>query len=304
MTSARMRCNTRIFAATLVVTTGVLANVCTSRTADEPVPGFSAATNARLDAFFRETQTERGRKIAVFDGDGTTFGQAPHYLADECLYEHAAANPGRRPEVLRRMRGVSNVSLPYVQDRVLYFSGENPDFLRKLGEDCFHRNYADKIYPPMRALVERLKANSFEVWIVTASPEALYQGFLSREYALPIERVIGVKSIVHHGKMTDRIVQPVPQDEGKMEAIETFIGVRPLFAAGNSRGDREMIESSRGLHLIINPDEHIPDGETESVADYAKRAGWLIERISDVAPENFPRVSSRQFGVRENRAHP
>lgn len=299
-----MRCNSRLrLAATLLVVGAAFAGAC-ARPADAPIPGFATDTNALLDEFFSKAQTESGRKIAVFDGDGTTFGQAPHYLADECLYEHAASNPGRRPEVLRRMRGVSNVSLPYVQDRVLYFSGETPDFLRKLGEDCFRRLYADKIYPPMRALVERLKANGFEVWIVTASPEALYQGFLSREYALPIERVIGVKSIVHHGKMTDRIVQPVPQDEGKMEAIETFIGARPLFAAGNSRGDREMIESSRGLRLIINPDEHIPEGETESVADYARRSGWLIERIRDVAPENFPAISSRQYGVRENRAHP
>ena len=71
--------------------------------------------------------------------------------------------------------------------------------------------------------------------------------------------LIGVKSLVTMGGVvTDQIVFPSPQDEGKAEVIRTFIKTRPLFAAGNSRGDMEMMNTSVGLKLILNPDAKTP----------------------------------------------
>jgi phosphoserine phosphatase len=236
----------------------------------------------------------------VFDGDGTVMGQVPHYLADECLYAFAKKSPGRKPEVLERMRGQSNVSLPYVQNRVHYLAGESLAAVREMGDRCFEENYSGKIYAPMKELIGRLKENGFEVWIITASPEALYQKFLSRAFGIPVTSIVGVKSVVRNGLITDEIVRPVPQDHGKKEAIETFVQEVPLFAAGNSRGDKEMIEFSRGLRLIVNPDTHLEAGEKESIRDYAERSGWLVAGIPDLPEAGFPRVSG-EYGVRENK---
>lgn len=267
------------------------------------IEGLDDAAQSALADFFARTANHPGRKIAVFDGDGTTFGQVPHYLADECLYLHAQAHPERKPEVIARMTPLSNVSLPYVQDRVHYFSGMTVQELRELGDECFRKYYAGKIYPPMRELIRRLHDHGFEVWIVTASPEALYQKFLSRELSVPITRVLGVKSVIQGGVITDRIVEPVPQDEGKLQAIETFVQDRPLLVGGNSRGDKEMIEYSADLRLIVNPDEFVAPGQEMSMADYAKRHGFLIVRIRDVAEAGFPAVSSKVYGVRTNTPH-
>ncbi|NMB74451.1 MAG: haloacid dehalogenase-like hydrolase [Myxococcales bacterium] len=267
------------------------------------IEGFDDAANRTLADFFARTAQHPGRKIAVFDGDGTTLGQVPHYLADECLYLHAQTHPERKPEVIARMTPLSNVSLPYVQDRVHYFSGMTLQELRDLGDECFRKYYATKIYPPMRELIRRLHDHGFEVWIVTASPEALYQKFLSRELSVPITRVLGVKSVIQGGVITDRIVEPVPQDEGKLQAIETFVQDRPLLVGGNSRGDKEMIEYSADLRLIVNPDEFVAPGQEMSMADYAKRHGFLIVRIRDVAEPGFPAVSSTVYHVRTNAPH-
>ncbi len=267
-----------------------------------PVAGFSGETNRALEQFLRETAKEPGRKVAVFDGDGTVFGQVPHYLADECLYRVALDDPKKRPEVIARMIRLSNVSLPYVQDRVRFFEGDTAESLRELGDRCFREHYRDKVYPPMKELIRNLHANGFEVWIVTASPELMYQCFLSRELGISAVRVVGVKSVIRGGTITGEIVLPVPQDHGKKEAIETFIQEVPLFSAGNSRGDKEMIEYSRGLRMIVNPDEFTAPDQEESIAAYARRSGWLIERIPDVVPEGFPAVSSKSFSIRRNRA--
>jgi phosphoserine phosphatase len=268
-----------------------------------PIPGFTPEGNTRLERFFAESKSKPGRKVAVFDGDGTTLGQAPSYLADECLYLFAQQRPERKPEVIERMRPVLNVSLPYVQDRVHFFSGLTVQELRDLGEACFQKHYADKVFEPMRQLIQVLQAQGFEVWIVTASPEALYQQFYAKAFGIPITQVIGVKTVVEGGVITDRIVEPVPQDKGKLQAIETFVQERPLLSGGNSRGDKEMIEYSADLKLIVNPDEFVAPDQTESMADYARKQGWLILRVRDVPAPDFPWVSHKVYGIRTNATH-
>jgi phosphoserine phosphatase len=270
----------------------------------KPIAGFSAEANRQLAGFFKRTHAVSGRRVAVFDGDGTVLGQAPHYLADECLYEDAQEHPDQRPRIIKEMQGQSNVSLPYVQNRVRFLAGTSLEDLRMMGRDCFTRLYDNKIYPPMRSLIDALKRNGFEIWIVSASPEAMYQGFLSDALGIPITHIIGVKSVVRGGIVTDEIIPPVPQDKGKKEAIETFVQERPLLVAGNSRGDKEMIEYSRDLRVIVNPDEHVAPDQEMSVADYAREQGWLIIRTADVTDTSHPWISSSVYGIKLNKEHP
>jgi len=239
----------------------------------------------------------------VFDGDGTVLGQVPHYLADECLYAYAKEHPDRKPELIAEMTKQSNVSLPYVQNRVRFLAGLSVDFVRQLGERCFAERYADKIFAPMRALIAVLQDNGFEVWVMSASPEAMYQPFLSRELGIPSTHVIGIRSVIRGGVLTDEMIPPIPQDHGKKEAIETFVQAEPLLVAGNSRGDKEMIEFSRGLRMIVNPDELVAPDQTESVADYAQRNGWLVVRVRDVPSPGFAAISAKDYGIPPNKTH-
>lgn len=265
------------------------------------IDGFSTQANQQLKSFFEKHKNTEGRKIAVFDGDGTVMGQTPHYLADECMYQYAKENPEWKKEIIDTITKLSNVSLPYVQYRVKYISGKSLQFYRDLGEKTFNKYYKDKIFKPVKSLISTLKNNNFEIWIVTASPEGMYQQFLSKEFDIPITNIIGVKSVIKNGIITDHMVHPVPQDEGKMEAIETFIQGKPLLVAGNSRGDKEMIEFSGDLKMIVNPDEHIAKGQQQSISDYAKKENWLIVKINDTPRNNFPSISSENFGIRLNK---
>tara|TARA_B100000579_G_scaffold437160_1_gene465427 strand:- start:2219 stop:2893 length:675 start_codon:yes stop_codon:yes gene_type:complete len=217
------------------------------------------------------------------------------------MYQWANKRPDHRPDVINLLKTQSNVSLPYVQNRIRLVAGMTLQEYRDLGEDCFNKYYTNKIFKPMEELIQILKEENFEVWIVTASPEGMYQQFLSKVFQIPITRIIGVKSVVRNGIITDEIVHPVPQDHGKKEAIETFIQDIPLFVAGNSRGDKEMIEHSRGLKLIVNPDEHVAPDQKESISDYAKNNNWLIVKVNDIPDSNFPLVSSSKYGKRLNK---
>jgi len=269
----------------------------------KPIAGFSEEANLQLEEFLEKTKDESGRKIAVFDGDGTVLGQTPHYLADEAMYHYAAEHPDQKPEMFQEMIKQSNVSLPYVQNRVKYISGMTLQDYRDLGEKYFKKYYSNKIYKPMQNLISTLKQNGFEIWIITASPEGMYQQFLSKALEIPITHIVGIKSTIKDGIITDEIIEPVPQDHGKKWAIESFVQDVPLLVAGNSRGDKEMIEFSKGLKMIINPDEHIAPDQTESIADYASKNNWLVVKINDVPEKDFPSISSKKFGIRMNKTH-
>jgi len=266
-----------------------------------PIEGFPDEVNTRLQAFLAEHDHTPGRKVAVFDGDGTVLGQTPHYLADECMYRFASQHPDRKAELLERMGSIRNVSMEYVSGRVRFLAGETAVDVRAMGRQCFDDLYDDKIFEPMRQLVGLLQDNGFEAWVITGSPQVLYQGFLSDQLGIPMERVVGVHSIIRDGVITDELVQPVTQDHGKREAIETVVQALPLLVAGNSRGDKEMIEASQGLRMIVNPDEHVAPDQPMSIADYAAQEGWIVVRIRDVPREGFPSLSSEVYGIRVNK---
>ena len=269
----------------------------------KPIAGFSEEANLQLEAFLQETENETGRKIAVFDGDGTVLGQTPHYLADEAMYSYALDHPDKNPEIFKEMTAQSNVSIPYVQNRVKFIAGMSLQEYRDLGEEYFNKYYSNKIYEPMRDLISILKENGFEIWIITASPEGMYQQFLSKALEIPITNIVGIKSVIKDGIITDEIINPVPQDHGKKWAIESFVQDVPLLVAGNSRGDKEMIEFSKGLKIIVNPDEHVAPDQNESISDYAKINDWLIIKINDVPASDFPSISSKIFDVKLNTTH-
>ena len=75
-----------LFTLSLVISVFVQSVVAQSY---RPIHGWSEEINQRLESFLNATRIMQERKVAVFDCDGTTFGQVPHYLADEALYQYA-----------------------------------------------------------------------------------------------------------------------------------------------------------------------------------------------------------------------
>lgn len=281
----------------------------------KPIKGFADATNAKLETFLNSTVTMQIRKVAVFDCDGTLLGQAPYYLCDEAIMSLADQNyKGKTDENSKKkykmaqdMAKIDNVGFDYEPACARYFSGLTPEAVENLGDETFHSKFQNKMYPEMKALIANLKNYGFEVWVITASAELLYQKFCSELIGIPREHIIGVKTVVSSdGLVTERIVDPIPQDNGKAEAIRTFIKTRPLFAAGNSRGDTEMLNTSVGLKMIINPNntkaEKVLGGKTVK-AYWTADANCLIEYCNDV-PDTTQKFVCKKYGVSINDSNP
>jgi phosphoserine phosphatase len=297
----------------------IVAASCTrSEALYQPVKGWPDEINNRIENFLDSTKSHPGRKVAVFDCDGTVFGQVPYYLADEALYQYADEVLKKSSDetaieklaILDRMvKHGDNVSKPYVEDRVHFLAGLTPEEIENIGYDCYVKSYQGKFYPEMKELIENLKEFGFEVWIITASPEILYQKFVALELGIPVVNVIGVKSVAKEGVTTGEIIPPIPQDDGKAHAIETFIKARPLIVGGNSRGDMDMINESSGLKIIVNPDDVTVRGPEDgpmsghTVKSYWEKEGALVLLCNDVAEPGIEFYTAN-WEIRPNRANP
>jgi len=282
------------------------------------IDGWSKEINYRIERFLDSTKTLNERKVAVFDGDGTVFGQVPFYLADEALYQYADEHYKGKSDSLSKAKmkilkamveDGNNVGKPYVENRVHFLSGMTTEEVMEMGYQCYLRSYKGKFYPEMKILIDNLKAYGFEVWILTASPEYLYQKFITIELGIPDINVIGVKSVIIDDRLTDIIVLPIPQDDGKANTIPTFIKARPLLVGGNSRGDLDMINMSKGLKIVVNPDDVTVRGKDDgpmsgyTVKQYWEKEGAVIVKCNDTA-DPMVRFHTREWGIRENLAHP
>ena len=283
-----------------------------------PIKNWPTEVNNKLESFLNSTIIIKERKVAVFDCDGTLFGQVPHYLADEALFSFAKSHyegkkdhySNAKMKIVNNLLHGNNTGIQYVKERIDFLSGMTTEEVKQLGEKCFHAKYQQKIYPEMRELLANLNEYGFEVWVLSASPELLYQQFIHKELGIPVNRILGVKSVIKNDTVTNTLVVPVPQDEGKAEALETFIKARPLFVAGNSRGDMEMMNESVGIKLIVNPDNTKVEKGQESgamngntVEEYWKKNGGLIVRCKDIPEGNYQYVSG-EWGIKVNASNP
>ncbi len=279
------------------------------------IKGWSAEVNNRLESFLNSTITMKERKISVFDCDGTLFGQVPHYLADEAVYGYAKKTYANKNDELSKQKMAlidemlhgDNVGGSYVENRIRFFAGMTPEQISIIGSDYFHDMYQSKFYPQMKELLANLEEYDIEVWVLTASPEYLYQKFVSEELGIPVDRIIGVKSVVKDGKTTDQLVVPTPQDGGKAETIQTYIKGRPIFVGGNSRGDMEMMNESVGVKFIVNADnEKVRTSEEDgpmkgfTVASYWQKEGAIMVHCKDVKEGNYKYVSE-EWKVKPNK---
>jgi phosphoserine phosphatase len=283
-----------------------------------PINNWSKEVNNQLESFLNSTLPMKERKVSVFDCDGTTFGQVPHYLADEALYQYAYEVLEKRDDkeakkklaILDRMvKNGDNVGKIYVEDRIHFLAGLTPDEIETIGFNCYLKSYKGKFYPEMKELIANLKEYGFEVWILTASPELLYQKFVAQEFGISNTNVVGAKCVVAHGKTTNEIILPIPQDDGKANTIETFIKARPLIVGGNSRGDMDMLNESIGLKIVVNPDDEKVRGANDgpmngyTVKSYWEKEGALIVKCNDVANPNTT-FHTTGWKIRKNKSNP
>ena len=169
--------------------------------------------------------------------------------------------------------------------------------------------YTDLVYQPMLELLAYLRANGFKTFIVSGGGVEFMRNFAEKTYGIPPEQVIGSSGVTKY-QMWDAspvlIKQPkvffVDDGPGKPEGINHFIGRQPIFAFGNSDGDKEMLEWTAFcqrlcfMGLVHHTDaarEYAYDrnsdvGKLDKALDEATAKGWTVVDMKNDWKTIFP----------------
>ncbi len=117
-----------------------------------------------------------------------------------------------------------------------------------------------RVQPEMQNLMASLRAAGIDVYIVTASLKQVAEVFAGKGfgYNVPAEHVLGMELEIKDGKLqaAARAGWVLPYRKGKVETIRRTLGTlgEPIFAAGDSDGDYDMLSEFEGtkLALILN----------------------------------------------------
>ncbi len=137
------------------------------------------------------------------------------------------------------------------------------------------RVWRTHLYPEMAALIAGLERLQTEIWILSASNRWLVEE-AARNQGMDRARCIGMAVKVVQGVLTDSFDGPVVNREGKVEAIDAFIGRRPIFAGGNSVNDLPMLHAATAGAMLVNPSSEADASLGTSLRAYGYQRQWPV----------------------------
>jgi hypothetical protein len=255
-------------------------------------------------------------RVAVFDNDGTLWAEQPMYFqfffALDRARQLAAADPAWAATPVLKAAAAGDikavlaggeasllevVTATHSNMTVEDFTAEAAEWIKTAKNPATDMLFTDMTYQPMVELLDYLRSNDYQTYIVSGGGVDFMRAFAEEAYGIPPQNVIGSL-----GKSSFQMVDGKPQvvkdpgiafiddKAGKPVGIERNIGKRPIFTAGNSDGDFEMLQWTTAgdgprMGIIVHHtdavrefaydrDSHI--GKLDKALDAAPAEGWVV----------------------------
>jgi phosphoglycolate phosphatase-like HAD superfamily hydrolase len=294
----------------------------------DPLPSWNdGPTKQRILDFVARVTKEGGPdyvapkdRLATIDNDGTLWVEQPIYTQFAFAIDEVKAQANKHPEwkttepfksiLAGDMKGLAaSGEKGMVEVMAATHSGmTTTDFdktvrawLGTAKHPRFKVLYTDLIYQPMLELLGYLRANGFKTFIVSGGGVEFMRDFADKTYGIPPEQVIGSSGVTQY-QMWDAspvlVKQPkvlfVDDGPGKPEGINHFIGRQPIFAFGNSDGDKEMLEwTAVCQHLCFMGLVHHTDAVREYAYDRNSDVGKLDKALDEATAKGWTVVDMK-----------
>jgi phosphoglycolate phosphatase-like HAD superfamily hydrolase len=259
-------------------------------------------------------------RIAVFDNDGTLWAEQPMYFQAFFIFDRIKQLAPQHPEWKTKepfasvLKGDEKTALAGGEQALLELAmathaGMTTEEFEKIVTDWITtakhpttgKLYTEMVYQPMLELLAYLRANGFKTFIVSGGGIEFMRPWAERVYGIPPEQVIGssikTKYEVRDGKP---VIVRLPElnfiddKAGKPVGIQTHIGRRPIFAAGNSDGDFQMLEwTTSGAGPRLGVIIHHTDAVREWAYDRASHIGRLAKGLDEAHQRGWTVVSMK-----------
>jgi phosphoserine phosphatase len=281
-------------------------------------------------AFVKETTDKASPKfvppearIATFDQDGTLWVEQPMYSQVLYCLDRVPAVVKAKPELASvepfktvlsgDRKAISKLPMKDLEKILLAtltgmpldeFKAEVRAWLEKAKDPRWGRPYTELTYQPMLELMKYLRANGYKTYIVTGGGQEFVRVYAERVYGIPPEQVVGTAAGTSYGYGKDGkpFLTKDPKlllndnNAGKPEGIQLMIGRRPYAAFGNSTGDKQMLEYTKGgdgarLSMLVlhddatreyayGPANGLPDSHVgtfpQTLYGEATKQGWTV----------------------------
>lgn len=295
----------------------------------DPLPSWNESLSKKaIVSFVARTTTEGSpgyvvpaKRVATFDNDGCLWAEQPLYFQLIYIVDRIKTLAPQHPEwkdkepyasilkddVKAALAGGKKALLEMAMATHAgittdEFNQSVRDWLATARHPKTGRAYNEMVYQPMLELLAYLRANGFKTFIVTGGGIDFVRVFAEETYGIPPEQIVG-SSIKTSYEIRDEkpVLIKLPEldfiddKEGKPIGIHSHIGRRPIFAAGNSDGDFQMLEwatagGGERFGLLVHHDDaerewaydrdsHI--GKLDRGLDEGPRRGWTIVSMKD-----------------------
>lgn len=251
-------------------------------------------------------------RIATFDNDGTLWLEQPLYTQFLFAIDELKIKVKQHPALLKNpaikaLLSGNQAALAHVKQKDLMqvievtHAGMSIDqyhaavkkWLETTTNKRFNKPYTALIYQPMLEVLAYLRDNHFQIYIVSGGGQEFIRVFAPTIYQVDVSHVIGTAMTTSYAYQHNQpvlIKSPkllfVDDHAGKPEAINLFIGKKPIIAFGNSDGDKEMLEwtqSSNGNHMMLLV--HHDDAEREYAYGPNSKVGTFSNALMQEAAQ-------------------
>ena len=164
----------------------------------------------------------------------------------------------------------------------------------------------------MLELLDELRRRDFTVYLASGGGTEFLRAVSAELYGVPPEFVVGTQVRYELTRRPDGrpvllrtggVIGGANEGAAKVAGIQSQLGRRPILAAGNSAGDREMLEwavsgDGPGLALLLHHDDREREFAYESVSStlkehepitlVAERLGWTVISMARDWATMFP----------------
>jgi len=282
----------------------------------DPLPSWSdREARTRIIDFVEAVSDPRSEdyitpaaRIAVFDNDGTLWSEQPIYFqglfAIDRLREMAHEDEAILSTDLLRAAVAGDLGVvaeagheglleilkvTHADTTVADFQGRVVEWMASATHPETGLLYRAMVFQPMLELLSYLRDNQFSTYIVSGGGLHFLRAVAEELYGVPPDQVIGSSGQTRYAEMegTPQLVKDpaiafIDDKAGKPVGIDTHIGKRPIFAAGNSDGDFEMLEyTMAGAGPRFGMIVHHSDAEREWAYDRDSPVGRLARGLDE-----------------------
>ena len=237
---------------------------------------FSEDFLKKVKADIDKALDEGAEPIAAFDADGTLWATDMgesffKYEYHNGLIDGLPENPWEYyVDFHEREPEASYLWLAQIN------KGKSIEEVRKWARETVRTHPDINTFAGQKEIINHLHLRKVDVYVVTASIKWSVEPAAAL-YKIPEEKVLGVKTKIVDGIVTDVQEGAITYKQGKVEGLlEATGGKHPFYAAGNSNGDLPLLESATHLRMVLNsaaPESELYDIERKMIK-LAEERNW------------------------------